>query len=295
MKTWSEYYRECKEVYQKETGVDTTSVNVYDLLCKVATKENNFFNFDDEYYRKIQKTKVRLDDYFSNPAYHQRLGPPWALGLKDTFLLEKELGFFVRNYFRSFLEREVFGCYIRVDNAKVGKTCTSSLSGESSWEWHFDNNPLEQLKIMIYFNDVSTESGAFRILEYKKKGMRAPSSRIDTNTWENGKHVVYKIGPESWRGSRVPPDVIKNLIREGCEIRDIESPAGTAILFDNNIVHKGTIPQRGYRYAAILQFKPIHYRLEEAFGPRVTGNSEIHTTFNMDPELNDLVERSPKK
>ena len=34
MKTWKEYYLECKDIYNKETKINNSNVSIYDLLLQ---------------------------------------------------------------------------------------------------------------------------------------------------------------------------------------------------------------------------------------------------------------------
>jgi len=290
MKTWKDYYRGCKEIYQQNLGIETSSVEVYDLLCEVNSSASNVFAFDDKYFKTVSQIKDKLDHYYQDSKFTFREG--LAIGLRDVFLLETELSFIIENYFRKYLETQVFGCYIHCDNIKIYKTPKQSTPPKSSWVWHFDNNPREQIKVMIYFNDVKKDSGSFRYLEKDNGGVKITSSQQDYKYWYNGKRHKFEALGIHWTGQRNLENVVSNLIKaKNCKIVDVVGKAGTAILFDNNILHKGTIPSQGFRYAATLQLKPIHLCPEKIFNKKITGNGWRHTTFNMDPAIYEVVKR----
>ena len=56
-------------------------------------------------------------------------------------------------------------------------------------------------------------------------------------------------------------------------------------LFDNNIIHRATIPKVEFRDAVVLQFKPSIKELRPYINREITGNGHQHTTFNVDPSI----------
>ena len=116
------------------------------------------------------------------------------------------------------------------------------------------------MKVMIYINDVNKESGAFRYLKKDNGGVKLLSTRRDYKNWKEtyAEEIFEKFG-RKWNGTRTPESVLNDFIQnENCEIVDVEDKAGTAIIFDNNCIHKGTIPTNGFRYAMTIQFKPVN-------------------------------------
>ena len=148
MKTWKEYYLECKDIYQKITKQDTTSTNIYDLGIMVDP-----FPTNQTYFDQILSIQNKLDI-----LYQDKINYTFTSGiskcLKDSFIMEKELKIIVDNYLVPYLEKNTFGCYVQCRDAKIYKTVGESIIEQLSWLWHFDNNPKEQIKVMIYLNDV---------------------------------------------------------------------------------------------------------------------------------------------
>ena len=148
MKTWKEYYLECKDIYNKETKLDNSSINVYDLKLQL-----NPFPKDQLYIDQINFIQNKLDILYQDKTnYRNRYG--LALGLNDIFIFEKEIKIILENHLISYLEKNIFGCYIQCQNIMIYKTISEQSEEVSSWLWHIDNNPKEQIKVMIYINDV---------------------------------------------------------------------------------------------------------------------------------------------
>jgi hypothetical protein len=283
MKKWSEYYKECKDNYKKESNAD-----IIDLTMTINDiKSQPIFNFDKRYLDTISLLKNKMEKELENSSNYEFKSI--AMGIKDIFKYEDELKIIVEDYLIPELEEKVFGCHVTCDNIKMYKTPETNANEASSWLWHLDNNPIEQVKVMIYINDVNKESGAFRYLgQSDKSGIKVLPSRRDYTHWFEGdiSKENFEALDTKWNGTRLSNQLINDWINnKGCQIVDVEGPAGTALLFDNNIIHKGTIPTKGYRLAMTLQFKPIHYKPKNAFTKEYVGNGWNHVTFHKDPEI----------
>jgi hypothetical protein len=57
---------------------------------------------------------------------------------------------------------------------------------------------------------------------------------------------------------------------------------GTAILFDDNVLHRATLARTGHRDALVFQIRPAAFRPDSYIDPRWTG-SFGHDDFNQDP------------
>lgn len=163
------------------------------------------------------------------------------------------------------LERRVYGSYAMVDKVYAYRSPISRQSPQSSWLWHYDNHPHEVLKLMIYLNDVSEQSAPFQYLRSVKS--------LDP--------VLGSLSP-LYGESRVSNSFVTGHLMNGFEIHKVIGPAGTLILFDNNIIHKGTIASETYRDVLTLQFRPVPHKHRPHVDPRWTGTFE-HSPFNRNP------------
>ena len=278
MKKWKEYYLECKDIYNKETKIDNSNISIYDLSLQINPSPT-----DQTYFDQISLIKNKLDVLYQDKINYTNTSGI-SLSLKDSFNVSKELKIIVDNYLVPYLEKNIFGCYVQCQNVKIYKTISESLIETSSWLWHFDNNPKEQIKVMIYLNDVN-DNGPFKYLSKDNEAIKIKTSKKDHKSWIQGNQAHFETLGKKWKGTRVPKHIISNLQSKNEVIeKDIKGPAGTAILFDNNIIHRGTIPLKGFRYAMTLQFQPINKKLNPNFSKENTGNGWNHLLFSIDPE-----------
>ena len=123
MKTWKEYYLECKDIYNKETKIDNSNISIYDLLIQI-----NPFPTDQTYFDQIFSIQKSLSKIYKDKQnYHTRAGGI-ALCLNDVFIFEKEIKIILENYLVPYLEKDIFGCYVQCQNVKIYKT-TSEVEG----------------------------------------------------------------------------------------------------------------------------------------------------------------------
>lgn len=284
MKTWKEYYLECKDIYNKETKINNSNVSIYDLLLQV-----NPFPTDQTYFDQIFSIQKSLSKIYKDKQnYHTRAGGI-ALCLNDVFIFEKEIKIILENYLVPYLEKDIFGCYVQCQNVKIYKTTSDSLIEQLSWLWHFDNNPKEQIKVMIYLNDVDN-NGPFIYLSKDNKAIKINSTKQDYKNWKPGSIGLFNAFGIKWEGTRIPKNITFNFKeKQKCKETEVKGPAGTSILFDNNIIHKGTIPSEGHRYAMTLQFQPINRKLNPILSKETTGNGWNHSVFLKDPK--SLIEK----
>ena len=287
MKTWEEYYLECKDIYKRSTKQDNSTVNIYNLTAKI-----NPFPTDQIYFDQISSINNQLNNLYQDSTKYFN-NKDIALCVNDIFPFKKELKIIIEKYLVPHLEKNVFGCYIQCQNVKIYKTIPNITKEISSWLWHIDNQPKEQTKVMIYINDVG-DNGPFKYLSKDNEGVKLETTKRDLYKWFPDKIIkteFFKKFGKKWLSSRVPNNIISNFIEEhNCKEIEVRGPSGTSILFDNNIIHKGTIPfadknaSKNFRYAMTLTFQPINKKLSPILSKENTGNGWNHQTYLMDPE-----------
>lgn len=125
----------------------------------------------------------------------------------------------------------------------IYKTYPGRALQDSSFAWHQDEDPRAVHKIFIYLNDVNRNNGALRtfdrITSKKLFGMgfisNSPESRINS----------------------------QKIVNESFEKKShwIEGEAGTVLIFDNNLVHKGTFPEKGFRTVIAIEIFPSRKKI----------------------------------
>lgn len=101
-----------------------------------------------------------------------------------------------------------------------------------SWKWHHDAVAPAILKLMVYLNGATAETGALRVLDHiKTSELRGAGfrSRVDSERYADE--------------------------FERCHVA-LEGPPGTAVIIDNRVLHKATAPQRGFRDVVCFQILP---------------------------------------
>lgn len=165
-----------------------------------------------------------------------------------------------------FLERRVYGSFLIVDKAYVYRSPVCEAAARASWIWHYDNHPPEMLKVMVYLTDVTEGTAPLEYLHDRRSDrplMGAPLSPLHLN-------------------SRVPDATIERHIASGCEPRLVTGPRGTIVVFDDNIIHRGTLAQTGHRDVLVLQVRPSLTPAQPRIDRRWTG-SFGHKDLNADP------------
>ena len=140
----------------------------------------------------------------------------------------------------------------------------------SSFGYHIDDNPKQLLKVFFYLNDTRESNAAFRAFDYSasrkllKKGFISSSEALR----EKSQALVTDA-----------------FVKEN--LRILEGDAGTILIVDNNLVHKATVPQEGYRDALVVEVYPAERPFTEESIRRALG-AEIKTDYPLDPYHNDL-------
>lgn len=164
------------------------------------------------------------------------------------------------------LERDVYGSFLIVDKVYVYRSPISELEPSASWIWHYDNHPREMLKVMVYLTDVTADSAPFEYLREARTSqpvLGAPLAPL---------HIK----------SRVSPEAVAGYLGAGHERHQVTGPAGTIVVFDDNVIHRGTLARTAPRDVLVLQVRPSLVRARPRIDPRWTG-SFLHQNVNADP------------
>lgn len=196
-----------------------------------------------------------------------------AIKLKDPFAIEglRELSDLILEQ----LERNVYRSYLVVDRVYVYRSPVCRQHPAASWLWHFDNHPREMLKVMLYLTDVTGETAPFEYLRDRATGRPQ---------W--GSPLAPLHG-----GSRVSAESIEQRLATGAERQAVTGPSGTVIVFDDNIIHRGTLARGSHRDVVVFQIRPSLCRAEPRLDPRWTGTF-AHRSFSPDPQTTAPEQRS---
>lgn len=135
-----------------------------------------------------------------------------------------------------------YGSHFRVNWLAIQKIVPGEQPRGSSFSYHTDDSPYSLAKVFVYLVDTYQENGAFRAFDYQwtdkfiKKGIlktTQPGATRDS--------LQYLVTPEDENALQV-----------------IEGEKGTAFIFDNNLLHKGTLPERGFRIHLTMEIMPAN-------------------------------------
>ena len=164
------------------------------------------------------------------------------------------------------LEDRVFGCHLIADKVYVYRSPISRQQPRASWLWHFDNHPREVLKVMVYLSDVDDEGAA--PFEYLRGC--------------DGRPLYGSPLAPMHHHSRITPEFVEQSLAAGATRQAVIGASGTTIVFDDNVIHRGTIARTRARDVVVFQVRPVAFRAWPRIDRRWTG-SFLHHNINRDP------------
>jgi hypothetical protein len=165
------------------------------------------------------------------------------------------------------IEHTIYGSYAIVDKLYVYRTPISRQKPKTSWRWHFDNHPREMLKVMVYLTDVREDTAPFVYLRERATGRCWPGAPL----------------APLYGHSRVAVEEIDRRLDSGWEAHPVTGPRGTVLIFDDNIVHRGTLAQASHRDVIVFQIRPSAFKASPRIDPRWTGTFG-HRDFHANPD-----------
>jgi len=281
------HYKKSQKSYLSENNIVTKDINsVYDIGVQniFLNKVNNLVNIPNNYLdivdRICKDVNVRFEKSKNCLPFPKIESSPMPELTKDIPSIEERevLLLLLTNYMNidgleelcslivPQLEQNVFHSFINVGQVQVFRSLVSEKSAFGSRLWHYDQQPREFLKLMIYLTDVDEDSGPFEYLRFKN----------------SHKAVLGTFNP-FLADSRLSERRIDSYLQKGVEPHKVLGSKGATFLFDNNIIHRGNIPTSNYRDAITLTLKPVTFRIRPHIDVRWTGSFQ-HFEFNNDPE-----------
>lgn len=143
---------------------------------------------------------------------------------------------------------------------------------DSSFAFHLDDNPRELLKVFFYLNPTREENGAFRAFDY-----------TTTRSLLRRGFISRTAAERSVSQALITPELVRN------ELRVVEGDAGTVFIFDNNLIHKGTVPRTGLRDVVVIEVFPSPRPIELEDLRRSLTRAHPATDYPINPFRNDLL------
>jgi hypothetical protein len=171
------------------------------------------------------------------------------------------------------LEENFFGCHLFVD--KVYSYRSHLAERRASWLWHWDNNPNEVVKIIVYLSDVNDEHDG-------------PFEYIASEEGEAPIVTPSRTGHDNWKpprnGSRVSDKEMQAYKSQGYFPTIATGLAGTTVAFNNNCVHRANPPGKGrHRDIITLRVRPTIEKVESYIDERWTTTCEVSGACPKDP------------
>ena len=239
-----------------------------DFFYKKGVMELDISKFSDVYIQNIKVISDIVGEYFNK---RKPTDNPKLIKYEDFDNIKSYISN-ISNILIPYLERNLYGCNLYVDKVYTWRNVKHDRK-EDSWLWHFDNNPNEIYKIMIYLSDVDEYKSPFQYLvDGKGFGKVIKGTRQGMDKW------IKSL-------SRISKDEINNYIKEGCIVKSMLGGKGSATIFNNNIIHRATIPDvNNYRDAIVIRVKPTINKLEYV-NNKYTTSWETSGVVNKNPNI----------
>jgi hypothetical protein len=233
---WDSYHAECQVSFRASPSDAEQEAHILASQLKELGQANLGVYNTTELSQKIERAFIDLDSRELSAYLPRESTGGFA---PDIFTVLQSV---------SPIVEEFYGSHFQPYWISLQQNHPGTASATSSFGWHIDDNPRQLMKIFIYFNDVYESNGAFR-------AFTQPVSR-----------QLLQDGFMSWSEKlrRDNQSMIDDYVRENpSDLQVLEGQAGTVLMFDNNLVHKGTPPRVGYRQLAQIEIYPSMTPLTE--------------------------------
>lgn len=117
---------------------------------------------------------------------------------------------------------------------------------EASWLWHYDNNPKEVMKLLIYLNDIGPDNAPLEFCTHKDGTVPViAATRFGPACWHKAK-----------RNTRLTPQEVDKWVEMGCQKVLVTGKKGTLTAFIPNVIHRANPAKEGYRDALFIRVRP---------------------------------------
>jgi len=275
MLTYAEHYEKCKE----QSGYPEPKVDIYDFTHAVvdvtSNSEDDLIQLPKNYMEIVNGAKNEYKERMKDVA---NLNIPRDPAIDFAIRLQKihdcpEFEALAQVIIPQ-LEKKLFGCPVVMEALYTYKNVHREAPERSSWIWHYDNNPKEIIKVMVYLSDVDEDCGAFEIVcNEEGEAVKMPTYKIDHKTWSGAPN-----------NSRITEAQMDAMASEGYYPSKILGKKGTIAIFDNNIAHRASIPMpSNTRDAIVFMIRPW-YTKEQKYINKKHCRAWTGTSIFMNPE-----------
>ena len=195
-------------------------------------KQNNTFRLREKFdFFFSDENKEKYSNYDS-PGYRflkREMVMKFQPEIKD--IIDNKIDPFLKKYYESYYK--IFWVNI------LQMTPVKNYKDDESLLWHYDDNPKGILKIFIYCSQQDKDTGAFTFINLKKSE-KIKREGFFTYTTEDRVKSQTKL--------------LNKITKSDINIASGEE--GSILVFQNNIIHKGSLPLKDKRNLIALEVLP---------------------------------------
>ncbi len=258
---YKQYLIKCRENFKES---DTSLNDFYEKpFIQVPVGE-----FTNNYFENINYLSSELKTFFDTYESDELL-----LNYPSFLDFDIELNQ-IADELCDWLSINVYGCYLYVDKVYIYRTIKMKKR-ESSYRWHYDNNPQEIRKNIIYLTDVNELNSPFEYLSKPNgEGLLMESTRTGPDNWEPAPN-----------GSRIDKEVKKLIKKEGHYPKQFIAKKASIGSFINDIAHRANPVLEGYRDVINIRVKPALEKPPKYIDKKWTGDTSSSGVVNPDPTV----------
>lgn len=186
---------------------------------------------------KISKSDLLKLKNLINPNFEKNNKPFKSLPRKNNEILAKEIHKFLKKF--NYEISSIFGSDFQSFIIDIQKTTPSEfIDKDSSFAWHYDDEPSQMIKLFLYLNDTTKQNGAFRTF----------NRTISRNLFL--KEFISNNKEDRIKSQKL----VNNKIENQCSW--IERNEGSVFCFNNSLIHKATYPIKGERTIISIMLYP---------------------------------------
>lgn len=181
----------------------------------------------------IESVSTKVDELFDYSGYAVQVSQK-LFRLRDGLELVPKIEDFMTPEIEQTVE-QYFGSHFKIFGVYFYRTMPADVPDTSSFLWHLDNCPRQEIKLIVYLDDTPPERGALRL-----KPVPLSNEMKAQGFWDREQIERFRA-----------------VLEDASTTKILEGPAGTSILFQNNgCVHKATSPLRTHRDVATFVLIP---------------------------------------
>jgi len=275
MLTYTEHYKKCKEL----SDYDEPKTDIYEFTHAVidvaSASESDLIQLPKNYMQIVNAAKDKYKELMKDA---DNMNIPRDPAIDFAIRLQAIYGTpefeALAQLIVPQLEEKLFGCNVVMEALYAYRNVYRDAPERASWLWHYDNNPKEIIKVMIYLSDVDENCGAFEIVcDEHDEAVKMPTYKIDHTKWQGAPN-----------NSRITKEQLDVMASSGYHPYKILGKKGTIAVFDNNIAHRASIPSPGNtRDAMVFMIRPWHAK-EKNYINKKHCRAWTGTSIFMNPE-----------